>query len=165
MISLVCTQHLFKAVTILCSENRVKEGGVSQLYLTVSNLLDKERRIIKIYGITDLIMPGFTADIRLRYRFSRFHRFHSGNILTDLLQIVICKPFIVKIFCYTFRIYIVCARLFIPNGIFSIFRINDGKALIGALQFVDLCLFLTDCILLRQLFFFLLCLLLSQSFL
>ena len=140
-VSLVLREHFFKILTVLGTENRIGKGRVTQLNLSVRDLLHTESSIVQIYRVTNLIVPcrffkgGFFHDLdRLCHRCFRLDRIHRCYGLPNFFQIIIGKPFVREIFRNAFRIYIVVISLVIPDCILAILGINYCETVINIFQ-------------------------------
>ena len=105
MVSLVLREHTLEVFTILGTEDRIGKGRVTQLNLSVRDLLHTESSIVQIYRVTDLIVPFRFLGSRCFYNFGRFcrrrfwlNRLHRSYGLPNFLQIVIGKPFVREVF-------------------------------------------------------------------
>ena len=58
-VSLILGKHRFKPFLTFCSEYRIGQGWVTQLHLTIPNLLNAECGIVQIDGIANRILPKY----------------------------------------------------------------------------------------------------------
>ena len=145
MVSFVLREHTLEILTILGTEDRIGKGRVTQLNLSVRNLLHTESCIVQIYRVTDLIVPcwffgnrGFHNFGRLCHRRFWLNRIHRSYGLPNFFQIVIGKPFVREVFRNAFRVYIVVISLAIPDCILAILGINHCETVINIFQRINL---------------------------
>ena len=148
MVSLVLREHTLEVFTILGTEDRIGKGRVTQLNLSVRNLLHTESCIVQIYRVTDLIVPCWFFGNRGFHNFVRFcrrrfwlNRLHRSYGLPNFFQIVIGKPFVREIFRNAFRVYIVVIGLIIPDCILAILGINYCETVINIFQRISFSFF------------------------
>ena len=147
MVSFVLRKHFLESGTVLCTEDRIKQRGVSQLHFPVGDLLHKKSGVVQIDRIANLIIPHRCFLIRLCdiiCGFFRLYCFHRRHRLTDFLKVVIGKPLIVEVFRNALMVYIVGSGLFVPDGILAILGINHSETLIDIFQ--RICFGIFDCL-------------------
>ena len=147
MVSFILRKHFLESGTVLCTEDWIKQRGVSQLHFPVGDLLHKKSGVVQIDRIANLIIPRRCFLNRLCNTFCGFFRlycFHRRHRLTDFLKVVIGKPLIVEVFRNALMVYIVGSGLFVPDGILAILGIDHSKTLIDIFQ--RICSGIFDCL-------------------